>query len=137
MKDNTDKHLDKLVGKMLNEVPMKSPSMDFTANILSKIEILPPNNAIVYKPLISRNAWFTMGVLVLGSLTYMIFGISLEESSWFKYLDFDKIPNIEFPNVFSKITISKTFMYSIVIFAVMLFVQIPLLKNYIDKRLEY
>lgn len=137
MKDNKDKHLDKLIDRVMGEMPLKSPSMDFTANILSKVNVLPKSEVTVYKPLISKNIWFFIGALMLGLLAYVVFKFPLEETGWFSSLELGQLPTFKMPAVFSGITISKTFMYSIVVFAVLLFVQIPLLKKQFDKRLEY
>lgn len=142
MKDNMDKHLDKLIGKVMEDMPLESPSIDFTANILSKVKALPQSEATVYKPLISKNVWFGIGTLVLGLSIYLTFGATIESSSWLSFLNFEKIPSVtlpslKFPTLLSGVKISKTFMYSIVIFAVFLFVQIPLLKKQFDKQLEY
>lgn len=137
MKDNKDKHLDKLIDRVMGEMPLESPSMDFTANILSKINVLQKSEVTVYKPLISNNVWFFIGALMLGLLVYVVFKFPLEETGWFSSLEVGQLPTFKMPEVFSSITISKTFMYSIVIFAVLLFVQIPLLKKQFDKQLEY
>lgn len=138
MKDNMDKHLDSLIGKVLKETELDSPSLDFTATIMSKVEALPQSEVTVYKPLISKNVWFCIGALVLGLCIFLTFGGTIESSSWFSALNLNEIssvelPTIAYPKVFSSITISKTFMYSIVIFAALLFVQIPLLKKQFDK----
>jgi len=137
MKDNKDKHLDKLIDRVMDEMPLESPSMDFTANILSKVNTLSKSEVTVYKPLISIYLIFIIGMLLFGSLAYVVFRFPLEETGWFSSLELGQLPIFKIPEVFSSITISKTFMYSIVIFAVLLFVQIPLLKKQFDKQLEY
>ncbi|NJB69990.1 hypothetical protein GGR42_000452 [Saonia flava] len=132
-----DKHIDELTGKLLREMPLESPSKDFTTNILSKIEKLPQSSALVYKPLISKKSWFVIGLLVLGSMGYLFFGPTIQETGWFSYINFDKLPSIKSPKIPTAIRVPKTVIYAIGIFACLILVQIPVLKRNFDKRLNF
>ncbi|PCJ94844.1 MAG: hypothetical protein COA50_10675 [Flavobacteriaceae bacterium] len=147
MKDNIDQHLDKLMGKVMSETSLESPSLDFTANIMSNIEVVSKSEVTKYNPLISKYMWFFIIMVSLAFMVYVVFGLPFEETGRFSSLKLNdvttfelpsfELPSFELPKVFSSITISNTFMYSIVIFAVLLFVQIPLLKKQFDKQFEY
>lgn len=54
MEPHTEQHLDKLVERVIKSSPLESPSKDFTANIMSKIETASVGTSTVYKPLISK-----------------------------------------------------------------------------------
>ncbi|RLD30026.1 MAG: hypothetical protein DRI75_01345 [Bacteroidetes bacterium] len=137
MKDHTEQHLDKLVKKVMKSSLLESPSLDFTANIMEKVEASAISHITVYKPLISKRAWLLISILVIGSLSYGIFGSGLEGLGWFDTIDFSIITNNKVTEAISGITFSKTLMYAVGLCGLLFFVQIPMMKHYFDKRLEY
>ncbi|MCH7525660.1 MAG: hypothetical protein IIC74_11880 [Bacteroidetes bacterium] len=137
MKEHTEQHLDKLAKKVIQLSSLESPSLDFTAKIMDKIEVSTASSITVYKPLISKRMWLLISILVIASLSYGIFSSGLENLGWFDKVDFSIISNNKVTEAISGITFSKTLIYAIVSFGLMMCVQIPYLKNYFDKRLEY
>ncbi len=135
MKHNIDDHLDKLAKKVMYETSLESPSLNFTANIMAQVNAVKISDVTVYKPLISKNVWLLFAVVIASVCAYFVFGNSLEGMGWFEAIDFSFLPNIEISNPLSSFTVSKTFMYSIVFFAIMLFIQIPILKRRFDDEL--
>ena len=136
MKEHTEQHLDKLAKKVMQSSLLESPSLDFTANIMAKVENSAISNVTVYKPLISKRAWLLISILVIGSLSYVIFG-NVEGVSWVDKVDFSIITNNKIAETISGITFSKTLLYAIGLCGVLFFVQIPMMKHYLDKRFEY
>ncbi len=137
MKEHTEQHLDKLAKKVMQSSSLESPSLDFTANVMVQVEASAISHITVYKPLISKKAWLIISILVIGSLSYGIFGSGLEGLGWFDNVDYSIISNNKVTEAISGITISKTFMYAIGLCGLLFFVQIPMMKHYFDKRLEY
>jgi len=78
MVEDINKHIDSLVEKVVKESSLESPSLDFTSNIMSKIEAVPQNEITVYEPLISKSVWLAISILVIGSLSYGILGNGLK-----------------------------------------------------------
>lgn len=136
MNENVDKSIEALASKMMNETTLESPSLDFTANIMAQVEALSQKKDIVYKPLISKWFWvaFFVGIALL--FGFFFSGNNPETTSWFDVVDYSILFNNIVTETLSNIRVSKTMLYSIVLFGVMLFIQIPILKNYFDKRLE-
>jgi len=137
MKEHTEQHLDKLAKKVMQLSSLESPSLDFTAKIMAKVEASATSNITVYKPLISKSGWLIISILVIGGLTYGIFGSGLEGLGWFDNIDYSIISNNKVTEAISGITFSKTLMYAIGLCGLVFFIQIPMMKHYFDKRLEF
>ena len=137
MKEHTEQHLDKLAKKVMQLSSLESPSLDFTAKIMAKVEASATSSITVYKPLISKSGWLIISILVIGGLTYGIFGSGLEGLGWFDNIDYSIISNNKVTEAISGITFSKTLMYAIGLCGLVFFIQIPMMKHYFDKRLEY
>ncbi len=137
MKEYTEQHLDKLAKKVMQLSSLESPSLDFTAKIMAKVEASATSSITVYKPLISKSGWLIISILVIGGLTYGIFSSGLEGLGWFDNVDYSIISNNKVTEAISGITFSKTLMYAIGLCGLVFFIQIPMMKHYFDKRLEF
>jgi len=131
MKENANKYLDQFVDKVMKTSKLETPSFDFTAKVMSQVSATSKSTVTVYKPLISKTVWGILLVLGAGLVVFSIFSKDNTTLGWFDQLDFSKVSN-----VFSGVKISQTTMYSLLMFGVMLFIQIPLLKHYFNKRFE-
>ena len=131
MKEQTDKHIETFIDKAMKSSTLETPSFDFTVKVMSQITASSNSSVTVYKPLFSKSAWVIMLLLTAAILVYALFSNDTSTLGWFDKVDLAKVFNL-----FSGIKISQTAMYSLLMFAVMLFVQVPLLKHYFNKRLE-
>ncbi len=136
MEDHTEQHFDKLAKKVMKMSLLESPSLEFTANVMAGVKAAPVNDITVYKPLISKRMWLTISILILGSLSYVIFGNGIEDLGWFDNVDLSIISNNKVTDALSGMTISKTLAYAIGIFGLVFFIQIPMMKHYFDKRMS-
>jgi len=123
--------MDKFVDKVMKSSTLETPSFDFTAKIMSQVTSISKSTVTVYKPLISKTGWGILLLLTAGLVVFSVYNKDTTTLGWFDKLDLSKVPNL-----FSGIKISQTAMYSLLMFAVMLFIQIPLLKHYFNKRFE-
>jgi hypothetical protein len=137
MNENINNQLDNLAKKVIQKSKIKSPSYDFTSNIMSQITALQEQKISVYQPLISKKYWIAISTGFLALLAFLIFGTETESLNWFSSLDFSILTENKLTETLSDFTVSKTLMYAIVFFGLAWFVQIGLLKNYFNKRLEY
>jgi len=137
MKEHTEQYLDKLAKKVMQSSLLESPSLNFTDNVMAKVEASAKSNITVYKPLISKRAWLIISILVVSSLSYGIFGSGIESIGWFSKVDFSIISNNKVTEAISGITFSKTLMYAVGLCGLLFFIQIPIMKHYFDKRYEY
>ncbi|RZJ50666.1 MAG: hypothetical protein EOO44_15915 [Flavobacterium sp.] len=126
----SDKNIENLIEKMMSEETLQSPSIDFTSKIMAQVSIIEEKKLKVYKPLISKQTWF----IIIGLLiAFAIYAFASGN-------DYDlKISNLyinEYSNIFSGFHVSEYTLYAILIIPVMMLIQIPLLKNYYDKKYQ-
>jgi hypothetical protein len=137
MEANSDKHIENLVDRIMAEVSLDTPSPGFTSNVMSQVENLTKQSSIEFQPLISKRSWVLITISVMALIVYFVFDASLESSGWFSGIDFSLVSTNQLTNTLSSLKLSKTTFYAILVFSVMLFVQIPVLKYYFNKRLNY
>ena len=130
MNENADKHLDNLSRKVIGKSAVESPSFDFTKNVMSQINALSTSSVTTYVPLISKKVWALIALVFAGIIGYVSFGTSEEKNSWLSDLDY------EFVNPLSNLEFSQTSVYAVLFLALMICIQIPLLKHYFNKRYE-
>ncbi|MEH6535641.1 MAG: hypothetical protein V7719_04565 [Psychroserpens sp.] len=136
MNENADKHLDDLTRKVIGKSAMERPSLDFTQTIMSQIKALKTSKITTYVPLISKRMWSIMAVGMVAILVYIGLSTSGEESSWLNNLGLERFSNYELSNPLAGIEFSQTLVYAVLLFAIMLCIQIPILKRHFDKRFE-
>lgn len=136
MNDNIEKHIEELVDKMMKDSKLESPSMDFKANIMGKVHASSTNEITTYRPLISKQFFIVAIVFIVAISVFVISMSSTNTNNWFSIINFQLFSNNELIEALSNIKISKTVLYSIVFFGLMLFIQIPILKNHFNKRLK-
>jgi len=127
MENKTEKHLKALAKKVFSKAEIETPSLDFTSKVMYKV-VYANEKKQVYKPLIPRVIW----VLILFTLVFWFFYLLkhhfVGSSNW--------IPSIDLSALFSNFKLPKTVFYTLILFAFMVCIQIPLLKYYFDKRLK-
>ena len=79
---------------------------------------------------------FGIITVLIGVSIYMTLG-NVEGATLLDTVDYSVISNNKVTNVLSGITFSKTLMYAIGFFGLVFFIQIPLMKHIMNKRLEY
>lgn len=136
MKENIDKHIENLVDKTMKGASLESPSMDFTAQVMSHVSELSQSRITVYRPLISRRFWVVIGIAIFATVIYLFLNTPTNEASWLNSINFEALRNNSISQALSNFTVSKTVMYSVVLFGIMMFIQVPILKNYFDNRME-
>lgn len=136
MQEKTEQHLDKLVKKAIQLPPLQSPSVEFTASVMDQIKELPMAKSFVYKPLISIYGWIAIATCFIGLFVFVGFG-NVSSMSLLEYVDYAVLFDNEIISALSNITKSKTVMYAVGFFGLLFLVQIPLMKHYLNKRLEF
>lgn len=133
--EKDDKRIEDLVNKLMEADALEQPSFDFTDKVMAKVEALSDSSITTYKPLIPKPVLWTIAAGFLVLVGYVMFSSpSNNESLSEKY-------NIaqDYQNLLEGISFdfSSTLMYSILFLAIMLSVQIPLLKHYVNNRLSF
>lgn len=118
---------DSLVKEWMNELPMESPSPDFTSRVMERITAKA--TVTQYQPLISKRVWILIGILFVGALLWLYFNPSSEmipaEATSF-------LEGFEWNNPLTEIRLPKTVVYAIGFMALFL-LEIPFLKRIMDK----
>lgn len=133
MKASEDKHIEKLIDYLMKETTLESPSFDFTAKVMTQVTLAKTSNATTYQPLISKKVF----IAIFGSLTVLIAYVLLNSDPSTN----SRLINLNY-NLLANYTPVKTLgfsnitTYTVVLTAIMLCIQIPLLKNYYDSKFD-
>ncbi len=130
-----DKSVERLVGKMMQEVKLDKPSPDFTSHLMVHLNVYKPSKAFVYQPLITKTGWlFIVGVMLL-LVSFVIVFDDHASVNWFGTQAMDRFYANLFQG-FASLKFSVISTYAIVLTAIMVFVQIGLLVHRNQKRWE-
>lgn len=135
MKDNIDNQIEKLVDKTMKHSYLESPSLGFTNAVMTQVNAMQKSTVTTYQPLISKPIWIVLFIIALAVVLYIIFGTTTNDSNWLSFIDLNMLADNKLNTALTGFKVSKIVMYSVVLFGLMLFIQIPILKNYFDKRL--
>lgn len=136
MQEQVDKNIEVLADKMMKELAIESPSLDFTNAIMDHVEAIERKEITTYKPLIPKYLWFVVGFVLVAITGYLVVNNTGSETSLFRSLDYSKITNNTITQSVSEFKMPKTLMYGILFLGIMICVQVPFLKYYFDKRLR-
>ena len=133
--EKDEKRIEDLVNKLMSADSLERAPDDFTDKVMSKIEALSEAKATVYRPLIPKNILWLLGIGCMAIIGYIIFKQPTTNSKLTEKLN---LPDLSL-NLLEgwSFELSNTFVYAVVLFAVMLSIQIPLLKQYFNNRLTY
>jgi len=132
--EHDNEKLDAMLERLMRDEALESPSVNFTDKVMDKVYAIEASEVTVYKPLISRRIWLIIG-LVLGALfTYILINGSTTENQWFN--NFNRL-NVDWSLVEGfDFQFSKTLSYAALLLALMVGVQVTVLKTYFDRRLS-
>ena len=137
MNENIDKHIESLVEKAMGKSDLQTPSFDFTSNLMSQVEKVNQNAVTTYKPLISKPVWAMILIAFFGVVSYIMLVSNSESSEWFANINYNVFDINQFTNMFNNLHPSRIVAYGVGLFSIMCLIQIPLLKNYFDRRIQF
>jgi hypothetical protein len=131
---NLQKEIDAFASKYIKEIELESPSLNFTAALMKKIEA-NQKKVLNQEPLISKKGWFGIFSVIF---IVLLFSLQTKEKSVFELpkLDFSLIPSLKINQIFEMLSISNNTLIAFLLFGGMLLFQLFYLKNYFDKRFE-
>ncbi|VAW16712.1 hypothetical protein MNBD_BACTEROID03-16 [hydrothermal vent metagenome] len=136
MKEDKDKKLDAFIRKAVIEVGLENPTVDFTRSVLSKIQAdAQKSTAFVYRPLISKSVWLMILTAIAGVFVYSIWENPSSEISWLAVSKLNRFAEFNLLANSLNFYISNTVIYSFVGLAFFVWVQVFLLKSYMNKRI--
>ncbi|MFP4845528.1 hypothetical protein [Winogradskyella sp. PE311] len=133
--EKDDKRIEDFVNKLIEADQLETPSFNFTENVIYKVEALNTSDVTVYKPLISKYVLWSIALSFTAFVVYVLFSkpsntVSLSERYNLPQVSFNFLENYS-------VNFSSTIMYAAVLLAIMVSIQIPLLKQYFNNRLSY
>ncbi|MEO8533290.1 MAG: hypothetical protein ABI441_06050 [Flavobacterium sp.] len=126
----SDKNIENLIDKMMAESSLESPSIDFTSKIMVQVLAAEKSKIKSYKPLISKQVW----IIITGALIALIVYVLMTGNNY--ELKISNTYSAKISDLFSGLHVSKITLYTILIVPLMILIQIPLLKNYYNKRYQ-
>ncbi len=142
MERDKEKELAGFVKRTVTQIKLEQPSMDFTQQIMSKLETVHEmERASVYKPLISKSVKWMLGGFGLLALAAVFFMETPEWSpkltnwtssftDWWSTSKLLQEPMLELP----AIPVSNTYLYGILALTFFVCIQVVVLKNRLDKQ---
>ncbi|MCX2681232.1 hypothetical protein OOZ15_14870 [Galbibacter sp. EGI 63066] len=137
MKEQDEKHLEELTDRWLQHDSTQFPTADFRSSVMLEVERIKKSEAFVYKPLISKITWVIIAIVLAALTIYILQAKTSEEESFISTIDFDTLFKNVFSQAFFNLKVSDTVIYAIYIIAIMIGIQIPVLKHHFNKRLKY
>jgi len=133
MKEQEAKELEKLVAKAMKKSALETPSFQFTDKVMAAVNAQQQTSTINYTPLIPKYIWFSIVALVVGITVYLWYTLQPAPLD-FQMPSFNFIKEETFSQEFKAFTPSKITSYAVMLLALMLCVQIPMLKQYVNNR---
>ncbi len=122
------------IEKLIKEAGVEIPSPNFVQNVMRQVEVSESRQPIVYQSLISKKAWWIIGLIVLPLLLWLGFTAFSEANvSIFSRFDFSSLRFVNANNPFSGFVLPKTSIYGVLFLGILFFVQVTYLKKRIDR----
>jgi len=131
--ESNEKKIEAFIDKLMTADSLEQPSLDFTDKIMTKVESISNSTATVYKPLISKSVWYVIIGCFLALVAYIYLKEPAASSGLFDRFNLSNISINPLQNV--SFNFSKTLMYAMALLVIMMSIQIPLLKQYFNKRM--
>lgn len=131
--EHETKKLEQLIKNLMSNDTIEQPSIGFTDKVMNIVTttVPKPSEVIIYKPLISKTVWFTIFISFAVLVVFIYYNQSGMTGGW---LDSYK-GNVINPFHGIEFSYSKSVMYAFLTFALMVGIQIPLLRHYFNKRM--
>lgn len=134
MEENKNTQVNAFLKRQIQELPLETPSKNFTSNIMNVLNDEKVYTTIQYKPLISKKIWFVAAAAIIAIFLIPFQkreGGLLEKVS----IDLSFADKISFSGLLEGLTVSNTAFYGLLFFAIMVFIQVVYLKGQFDKKM--
>ncbi len=133
--EKDEKRIEALIDKLMANETLEQPALDFTDNVMSKVEAISVSTATVYKPLIPKSVWLLIGISFVALVGYIYLKEPVTSSGWLNHFNLSNISINPLEKV--SFNFSNTLMYAVVLLGIMVSIQVPLLKHYFNKRMAF
>ncbi|MFT5863774.1 MAG: hypothetical protein ACI828_002442 [Flavobacteriales bacterium] len=130
MKDRMDVRLEEMTTKIVEGAGLKKPATDFTSRIMGAIELQAQSVTTIYTPLISKKMWWVIGFAIAAVVGYIVstnmqLTVMQEAVSTMS----SELPKWEMPKYELDVAVPNTLVYGVLIMAILIAIEIPLLKR--------
>lgn len=132
--EEDNKKIEDLIDKLMSVESLEQPSPDFTTNVMFQVEAIANSSVTTYKPLIPKYIWILISCGCIALVGYIYLKEPVASNGWLEQLNLSNVSHNLLENLNEKF--SKTTIYAFVLLAVMISIQIPLLKKYFNKHLS-
>jgi len=132
-----EQKIDDFTKYVIKEAGLETPSSDFVLNVMNVLKKEEKASEIfIYKPIISNKTWFVIGLILTVTSIYYVLNSSTLIVSKYSYL-YDSYLNVmkDFYGSLGSITFSPIAVFSFLIFACFMGVQLIGIKKLFNKGL--
>ncbi len=129
----TDEHIDTFTKKITQDAGLETPSIDFTAMVMAKVEESTiSSKATTYEAPISRNMWLGIAASFALIIACVLLEASPKESGILSSINFTFDYRFSLP----KISFSKILGYGLFFLVLTFMIEISLLKRYFERSIS-
>lgn len=138
MEENNNKQTDAFLQKHIQEIPLESPSNDFTSNLMGILVEEETSTVTQYSPLISKKGWIGVGIVVLSSLALLFFGTFQKQGEKVLdkvSLDFSFLSKFNLSGTMEGFSMPSVMFFGALLFSISLLIQVLYIKGYINNKI--
>lgn len=135
--EHENEKLEAMLEQLMRDDVLESPSANFTHKVMDEVYAIEESSSSVfqYKPLISKKAWWVIAIVFTVLIAYIwTSGGASTEPTLLSSVQLPKFNYSVLDNLNWQLT--GAFKYGAIFFAVMILVQMTVLKSYFDRRLS-
>lgn len=133
--EKNDKDIEALIDKLMAADALEQPSLDFTEKVMARVETISNSTVTAYKPLIPKYVWY----IILGGFAVLVGYLYTKDPSanndWLERFNITEIGINPFEEL--SLNFSKSLLYAMILLVIMISIQIPILKQYFNKRISF
>ena len=133
--EHDNEKLDAMLERLMRDEALESPSVNFTDKVMDKVYGIESSTVTVYKPLISKRVWLLIALSFVVLVAFVMLNNGSTDSQWLSSLELPRPEFTLFDNI--NFQLSETFKYAVLFLAVMIGVQMTVIKSYFGRRFTY
>ena len=133
--EHDNEKLDAMLERLMRDEALESPSVNFTDKVMDKVYGIESSTVTVYKPLISKRVWLLIALSFVVLVAFVMLNNGSTDSQWLASLEVPRPEVTLFDNI--NFQLSGTFKYAVLFLAVMIGVQMTVIKSYYGRRFTY
>ena len=133
--EHDNEKLDAMLERLMRDEALESPSVNFTDKVMDKVYGIEASTVTVYKPLISIRVWLLIALSFVVLVAFVMLNNGSTDSQWLSSLELPRPEFTLFDNI--NFQLSETFKYAVLFLAVMIGVQMTVIKSYFGRRFTY